>query len=614
MAEEEPTTPVPTDSVEPEAAKTSDNTVEMSKETRKLRKKKVFHSDDESTAKTAKGKPTQSGGNKHAFPEVKSEVKVKEEEETVTSPAVMEDVESSPKRVKLSLSEILDSGHLEITDEQLDDIDTDNLVEEVSRLPLLRKSLTNRKRRKAADKKSRSSSKKLAIVKSEIIKKYFEKKTFEPYNPKVVNTLALEQPDPYWKFDAETSKHMVSYVNELNPLHALPLDICDQGAITGMTLSEDGMLLLTFCNVGAVKIWDINENFECIRHIRDRDETQIDEFYCGQILSEGLLVTGGKLKNRHRWSAEDNDNHIMPCPIKIFDVITGKRVAKLDGHTEEILCIKAVKFKGGNYLISTSQDGYIIKWHMDENWTTLLESTPMIDGVTCMAFTVSFVPNTGNKYFLAACDEHLRLYDFEQATLLQTFEDMYSSYCDCGKFINWVDEKADSPAGDSVSDIEKQVDELAVTDAENDPMQVDATAEKYAWFISRGAEMCDVSDGVSSIPNTCTLHKLVYPNKIGGKFELQTVKKFTHQDYHANSWLVKITSNGRYILAPTIYGQIFVFNMATGKVSAVIKEHEDIEVRDVIFHPYLPLIFSCSDDGYVKVYTYDPEGKGNAKN
>lgn len=73
---------------------------------------------------------------------------------------------------------------------------------------------------------------------------------------------------------------------------------------------------------------------------------------------------------------------------------------------------------------------------------------------------------------------------------------MYSSYCDCGKFINWVDEKADSPAGDSVSDIEKQVDELAVTDAENDPMQVDATAEKYAWFISRGAEMCDVSDGV----------------------------------------------------------------------------------------------------------------------
>lgn len=39
----------------------------------------------------------------------------------------------------------------------------------------------------------------------------------------------------------------------------------------------------------------------------------------------------------------------------------------------------------------------------------------MEDGITCMAFTVSFLPNTGNKYFLAACDGHLRLYDFEEA-------------------------------------------------------------------------------------------------------------------------------------------------------------------------------------------------------
>lgn len=41
----------------------------------------------------------------------------------------------------------------------------------------------------------------------------------------------------------------------------------------------------------------------------------------------------------------------------------------------------------------------------------------MEDGITCMAFTVSFVPNTGNKYFLAAADENLRLYDFEHATV-----------------------------------------------------------------------------------------------------------------------------------------------------------------------------------------------------
>lgn len=45
----------------------------------------------------------------------------------------------------------------------------------------------------------------------------------------------------------------------------------------------------------------------------------------------------------------------------------------------------------------------------------LIKATAMLDGITCMAFTVSFVPNTGNKYFIAACDEQLKLFDFEQA-------------------------------------------------------------------------------------------------------------------------------------------------------------------------------------------------------
>jgi hypothetical protein len=51
------------------------------------------------------------------------------------------------------------------------------------------------------------------------------------------------------------------------------------------------------------------------------------------------------------------------------------------------------------------------------NYSKLLDKTEMLDGATCMAFTVSFVPNTGNKLFMAACDEHLKLYDFEQATV-----------------------------------------------------------------------------------------------------------------------------------------------------------------------------------------------------
>lgn len=183
--------------------------------------------------------------------------------------------------------------------------------------------------------------------------------------------MAEEYPDKYWRFHADTEYDMIKSINQENTLEVLSFDISDQSAITGMTLSNDGTLLATFSNIGAVKVWDIQNNFKCVRKIRDAEETQIDEFYCGQFVSEGqeLIVTAGKLKDRHRWSAEDGDSHILPCPIKIFRLEDCSRVARLEGHTEEILCVKSLSYMGNNYLISTSQDGYIIKWHMDETWT-----------------------------------------------------------------------------------------------------------------------------------------------------------------------------------------------------------------------------------------------------
>ena len=85
----------------------------------------------------------------------------------------------------------------------------------------------------------------------------------------------------------------------------------------------------------------------------------------------------------------------------------------------------------------------------------------------------------------------------------------------------------------------------------------------------------------------------MYPTKDGEQFRLEQVKKYQNEEwvgrkekergrkminelvsYHSNSWLVKITSNGRYLLAPTIYGQIFVFNMLTEQVTAILKEHQ----------------------------------------
>ncbi|KAG9303200.1 hypothetical protein G9A89_000735 [Geosiphon pyriformis] len=416
------------------------------------------------------------------------------------------------------------------------------------------------------------------------------------FEPTRIANFSTKYPDQYWRCHAESGHGMLNYINEDYQLELINVDVHDQGPITGMTLSPDGTMLVTFSNVGSAKIWDTTD-FRMIQKLRDTKflETQIDEFFVGRFtFDQTKLVVGGKLKDRLRWSAEDDDNHILPCPLKIFDVISGKVIARLEGHAEEVLCIKSILYKGTPYYVTTSQDGYIIKWQMKDDWSTLVNSKKMEDGITCMAFTVSFVPNTGNRYFLAATDEHIRLFDFEAGQLMQTFSDMYSQYCDCGKFIFPVE-----PLEDNEPDIE-------IPDLEVAKSKFKKKKNPVAYFISRGVEILDTGEGtVASRRNVCILHKLIYPMRKGVPFKLEQVRKYQHEDYHANSWLMKISSNGRYLTAPTMTGQVMVFNLRTGEVTSILRDHEeDLEVRDVIFHPWKPLLFTCADDGCVKVYTY----------
>ena len=329
-----------------------------------------------------------------------------------------------------------------------------------------------------------------------------KRKDIYNFNPSYVHKLVDQFPDEYWNELLDGKKFEM--FEEKQGLKLIESHINDKAPILGLHLSRDGELLATFSTLGLIKIWDTT-TFELLLELRDVDEENFDEFYTGQFSTDStLMIAGGKLKDKKRWSCDDDDNHILPCPIKIFDVVTGSVVAKLEGHEEEILCIKAVKFKQENYYLSTSQDGYIIRWHMDADWKKLNSRQRMDDGITCMAFTVSMVPNTGNKYFLGACDEHIRLYDFEECTLLQTFADIYSSYCDCGKFISYLN---------------------------HDQEEDDQEKEGGAYFISRGVELLD-SEGntIASRQNTCTLHKLVFPKRKNGKFELHEIRRYKHDE------------------------------------------------------------------------------------
>lgn len=184
------------------------------------------------------------------------------------------------------------------------------------------------------------------------------------------------------------------------------------GAVMSIKISPDGKLLASFCKVGHVKLWDL-ETFELLATLRDREEQDIDEFYVGVFSpDQKYIVAGGKRKDRRHWSTNDNDNRILPCSIKVFDTLTGKVAARLDAHSEEVLCIKRAYFRGANYYLSCGQDGCIWKWQLSEDHTQILLRSKIAD-TSNIVFSVSFLPRVGNKYFIAACDKNLKLYDFE---------------------------------------------------------------------------------------------------------------------------------------------------------------------------------------------------------
>lgn len=211
-------------------------------------------------------------------------------------------------------------------------------------------------------------------------------------------------------------------------------------------------MLATTTTLGYIRVWDL-DTFEQIMDLRDRTESNIEEFYVVKFTPDDqFVVAAGKIKDRRSWDSSDDDNKIMPCPIKIFDVFTGNVVGRLEGHSEEVLCLKGIFFREQFYFVSSSYDGTIYKWRMKEDFVTLEASSILEDKISNAVFSIAFVPNCGNKYLLAGCDHFIRLYDFETEELLQTFPTSYGSYCDCIKFIepqipvpDWVQNYSTAP-------------------------------------------------------------------------------------------------------------------------------------------------------------------------
>lgn len=183
--------------------------------------------------------------------------------------------------------------------------------------------------------------------------------------------LAIDYPDTYWK-DCST----IGLVNRDTPLELVPeANQCvHSGHIYSMCFSHDGLMLATCSSLGTVRIYDTN-TWEHIQELRDSHSEEavspgIEEYYALQFSPDDkYIAVGGKCKDRYQWDAVDDDNKILHCPLKIYRIQqANKPVAILHGHTEEILCLKAIWFRGKFYYVTGSYDGSIRKWKMENDF------------------------------------------------------------------------------------------------------------------------------------------------------------------------------------------------------------------------------------------------------
>ncbi|KAG2750529.1 WD40 repeat-like protein [Suillus brevipes Sb2] len=145
--------------------------------------------------------------------------------------------------------------------------------------------------------------------------------------------------------------------------------------VSSVCWSRDGRRVLSGSIDGTARQWEV-ESGETIENILASIETG-HENVCAVVYSPDttLIATGG-------WDSDARPKY----PIKIWDAKTGKLVATLKGHTDQVWCLAWTK--DGKTLISGSSDCSIRTWN-----TTKWKQTAVLDEHTSPVYAIAISPN-----------------------------------------------------------------------------------------------------------------------------------------------------------------------------------------------------------------------------
>ncbi|KAG2032003.1 quinon protein alcohol dehydrogenase-like superfamily [Suillus americanus] len=168
--------------------------------------------------------------------------------------------------------------------------------------------------------------------------------------------------------------------------------------VVSVCWSRDGRRVLSGSDDGTARQWDVETGDE------ESGETILASIKTGHkevwavVYSPDmtLIATGGR---------DGPATEELKYSIQIWDAKTGKLVATLKGHTEEVRCLAWTK--NGKTLISGSFDNFIRIWD-----TTKWEQTAVLDEHTDVVFAIAISPN-GRILASASFDKTARLWNLD---------------------------------------------------------------------------------------------------------------------------------------------------------------------------------------------------------
>ena len=372
----------------------------------------------------------------------------------------------------------------------------------------------------------------------------------------------------------------------------IPSQTSSSGYIYSMCKSNHNDMICCVNTCGSIHIWstiDWTLLYEyTFKTLLDANYITrvIEEYYvCKFAPDDQSICVGGKRKNRYEWDILDDDNKILECPLTIINLLTDQ-VQYLYGHTEEVLCLESVFFKNQFYYVTGSFDGSIIKWLMDKNcYTNCLDKIAITDNCTNVVLDLSFVFIENNCYMIGACDNMIKLYDFERNQLIQTFPTDYQVYCSSLQVLI-SNQQLFSKNFNKWNGLQN---ESSTTTLNN---------QQHIYILTKGVNPDDYTD-----PSCIHLRKLTFTSQ--KTFSLETEHVFEHGDYMCNLWMIKCKIFLGHLFAPSRNGKLFIWNLESKQLIAILNDHSE-NVRNVLVFSSVDglsqVMATCGDDSITHIY------------